>query len=384
MIFDLDEDQRAFKHMAFEFGRDQLAPYATEWDQKYIFPVDTLRKAAELGFAGIYAGEAMGGSCLKRLDAAIIFEELSSHCIATSAYLSIHNMVVGIIDQYGSDELKVRYGEKLTTMEFLASYCLTEPSSGSDAASLKTTATLDGEHYVLNGSKSFISGAGSSDVYLVMARTGDESYKGISCFLVDASTEGLSFGEQEKKMGWHCQPTAMVFFDNCRVPKDNLVASEGQGFSIALNALNGGRINIAACSLGGAKASLRIARQYMQEREQFGKSLDKFQALRFRYAEMLTKFEAARLMVHRAASSLDAKSKDTPMHCAMAKRYATDAAFEITNDALQMLGGYGYLADYPLERIFRDLRVHQILEGTNEIMLEIISKIAFNEGFELE
>lgn len=383
MIFDLNEDQLAFKTMAFEFGRDELAPHAAEWDQKHIFPVETLKKAATLGFAGIYASESIGGSGLTRLDAAIIFEELSSHCIASSAYLSIHNMVTAIIDTYGSTQLKQRYGNSLTSMTALASYCLTEPASGSDAASLKTSAVLDGQHYVLNGSKSFISGGSRSDVYLVMARTGDATYKGISCFLVNANTPGLSFGEQERKLGWHCQPTSMVFFDNCKVSKENLVGELGQGFNIALNALNGGRINIAACSLGGAKASLRIARQYMQERQQFGQTLDQFQALRFRYADMLSKFEASRLMVYRAASSLDKGSTDTPLHCAMAKRFATDAAFEIANSALQMLGGYGYLADYPIERIFRDLRVHQILEGTNEIMLEIISKIAFKEGFEI-
>ncbi len=384
MLFELNEDQLAFKTMAADFGRDELAPHAAHWDQRYIFPVETLKKSATLGFSGIYASEGIGGSALSRLDAAIIFEELSTHCIATSAYLSIHNMVTGILDAYGSDALKSRYGKKLTRMESLASYCLTEPSAGSDAASLKTTATLDGDHYVLNGSKAFVSGGGVSDVYLVMARTGDDSYRGISCFMVDNGSQGLSFGKQEKKLGWHCQPTTMVFLENCRVLKDNLIGQEGQGFNIALNALNGGRINIAACSLGGAKASLRIAKQYMEEREQFGKSLNQFQALRFRYADMLTQFEAAKLMVHRAACSLDANDIKTPLHCAMAKRFATDAAFDIANQALQMLGGYGYLADYPMERIFRDLRVHQILEGTNEIMQEIISKIALKDGFEID
>lgn len=381
MTFSLNEDQLAFKELAHNFAREELAPFAAKWDKQQIFPVDTLKKAAEIGLAGIYASEQMGGSGLTRMDAAIIFEELAAECISTSAYLSIHNMVVGIVDNYASDALKQKYGEKLTSMDWLSSYCLTEPSAGSDAASLKTSAALEGDSYVLNGSKSFISGGGVSDCYLVMARTGDDSHKGISCFLVEKSFEGISFGKKEEKLGWHSQPTAMVFFEQCRVPKENLVGQEGQGFKIALNALNGGRINIAACSLGGAKASLNIAKQYMAERKQFGQSLDQFQALRFRYADMLTQYEAAKLMVQRAAASYDSGDGNTPLHCAMAKRFATDAAFEIANQALQILGGYGYLEDYPIERIFRDLRVHQILEGTNEIMREIISKIALNETF---
>lgn len=383
MSFCLNEDQLAFKEMATTFANEELAPYASKWDKEEIFPIEVLRKAAGLGLAAIYGSEAIGGSGLSRLDAALIFEELSTACISTSAYLSIHNMVIGILDNYGSQFLKQEYGAKLATMEYLSSYCLTEPSAGSDAASLKTTAVIDGDEYLLNGSKAFISGGGVSDIYLVMARTGDSTHKGISCFIVEKDTVGISFGQKEKKLGWHSQPTAMVFFENCRIPKCNLVGQEGQGFKIALNALNGGRINIAACSLGGAKASLRIAKQYMEERQQFGKPLNQFQALAFKYADMLVKYESAKLMVHRAASSLDSNDAQTPLHCAMAKKYATDAAFEIANQALQLLGGYGYLEDYPIERIFRDLRVHQILEGTNEIMSEIISKIALKADFQL-
>lgn len=384
MIGSLNEEQLAFKEMAAAFARDELAPHAAKWDKEDIFPVDVLRKAAELGLAGIYASEKMGGSGLHRLDAAILFEELSTECISTSAYLSIHNMVVGLIDKYASDTIQSKYGQRLTTMEWLSSYCLTEPSSGSDAASLKTSAVLQGDHYVLNGSKAFISGAGVSDLYLVMARTGDDSHRGISCFVVEKNFEGITFGKKEEKLGWHSQPTAMVFFENCKVPKENLVGAEGEGFKIALNGLDGGRINIAACSLGGAKACLRVVKQYMDERKQFGKSLSQFQALRFRYADMLTQFEAARMMVHRAAASYDANHEQLPLHCAMAKKFATDAAFEIANQSLQLLGGYGYLQDYPIERIFRDLRVHQILEGTNEIMCEIISKIVLKEEFYID
>lgn len=377
MSFNLTEDQSAFKNMAFEFARDELEPHAKNWDKASIFPVETLKKAAGLGLAGIYASEAIGGSALTRFDAAILFEELATKCISTTAYLSIHNMVTGIIDIYANEQIKSEYAHKLTSMEYLSSYCLTEPSAGSDAASLKTTAVLDDEHYILNGAKAFISGGSVSDVYLVMARTGDPSHRGISCFLVDNKTPGLSFGKKEEKLGWHSQPTTMVFFENCRIPKHHLIGANGEGFKIALNALNGGRVNIAACSLGGAKECLRIAKLYMEERKQFGKSLNEFQALRFRYADMLTQFEAAKLMVYRAAQSLDDSDEQAPMYCAMAKKLATDAGFDIANQTLQLLGGYGYLQDYPVERIFRDLRVHQILEGTNEIMSEIISKIAF-------
>lgn len=381
MQFDLNDDMLAFKDMAAAFAKEELEPHAARWDKEAYFPVEVLRKAAGLGLAGIYASEAIGGSSLSRLDAAIIFMELSQGCISTSAYLSIHNMVVGILDTYGSDKLKQRFGEKLTQMEYLSSYCLTEPQSGSDAASLKSTAKLEGSHYVLNGAKAFISGGGVSDVYVVMARTGDDSYKGISCFLVEKETEGLSFGKKEEKLGWNSQPTAMVFMENAKVPKENLIGEEGQGFRIALNALNGGRINIASCSIGGAMSAIKLAKQYMGERKQFNQHLHDFQALRFRFADMLTDLEASRLMVYQAASALDNKSKRAPTLCAMAKRLATDKAFHIADEALQLHGGYGYLGDYAIERIVRDLRVHRILEGSNEIMREIIAKAVFSDTY---
>jgi butyryl-CoA dehydrogenase len=381
MDFIYSEEQLAIKEMAASFARDELAPHAAKWDEQSYFPIDVLKQAASLGLAGIYTKSDIGGSELSRLDAAIIFEELSTACVSTSAFLSIHNMVTAIIDNYANPELRAQFGPKLTQMELVASYCLTEPNSGSDAASLKTFAQKEGDHYVLNGAKAFISGGGVSDVYAVMVRTGDESYRGISCLLVEKDTPGLSFGAQEKKLGWKSQPTSMVFFENCKVPVSNLIGQEGQGFKIALNALNGGRINIGACSLGGAKACLRHTRSYMAERKQFGKSLEQFQALRFKYADMITRYESAKLMVHRAADALDKNLPNTPMYCAMAKRQATDMGFSVCNDAMQLHGGYGYLCDYPIERIFRDLRVHQILEGTNEIMREIIAKNAFSEEF---
>ena len=330
---------------------------------------------------GMIAKEDIGGSNLSRLDAAMIFEQLSVGCISTSAYLSIHNMVTSVIDRYAGEPLRASFGPRLTSMEVLASYCLTEPNSGSDAASLKTTAEQDGDYYVLNGSKSFISGGSFSDVYLCMVRTGDNTHRGISCILVEKDTPGLSFGKLENKMGWHSQPTTMVYFENCRVPVRNRVGEEGIGFKIALNALNGGRINIASCSLGGAKACLELCQSYLGERKQFGKQLNQMQALRFYFADMLTEFEAARGLVYRAADALDRQDKNAPMYCAMAKRYATDVAFKISDKAMQMHGGYGYLHDYQIERIFRDLRVHQILEGTNEIMREIIAKCSLEQEY---
>lgn len=384
MDFQLNEEQIALSELAYQFGRDELAPHAANWDRESYFPVDVIKKAASLGFAGLYCSEEIGGSNLSRLDAALLFQQLSRFCISTSSYLSIHNMVTKIIDSYASDEFRRTWGPKLTSMEVLASYCLTEPNAGSDAASLKTSATVDGDDYIINGAKAFISGAGSSDVYLCMVRTGDASYKGISCFLVEGNSKGLSFGTQEKKLGWKSQPTSMVFFENVRVPKTHLIGQEGHGFSIALNALNGGRINIGACSLGGAQTCIESSRQYMAERKQFGKSLDQMQALRFRFADMLTDYESAKLMVYRAASAFDNEHSNTPIYCAMAKRYATDVCFEISNQALQLHGGYGYLNDYPIERFFRDLRVHQILEGTNEIMREIIAKVSLTEDYVID
>ena len=384
MNFQLNEEHMAFRTMAAEFARDKLTPNAEEWDEKQIFPTEVLREAAVLGMAGIVAREDIGGSQLTRLDSALIFEQLATGCISTSAYLSIHNMVVSLIDKYASDEFRGYWGPKLTSMELLASYCLTEPDSGSDAASLKSHAVRDGDHYILNGSKAFISGGSVSDVYICMVRTGDQSHHGISCFLVEKNTPGLSFGKLEKKMGWRNQPTAMVFFENCRIPVKNRVGAEGVGFKIALNALNGGRVNIAACSLGGALACLRLTQNYMKERKQFGKSLSDIQALRFYFSDMMTDFDAARLMVYRAATALDLDDPKAPMYCAMAKRLATDTAFRISDKAMQLHGGYGYLKDYQIERIFRDLRVHQILEGTNEIMREIIAKYVLDDEFYID
>lgn len=384
MDFILNEEQRAFQQLAREFANNELAPYAKEWDEKHIFPVATLRKAAKLGLAAIYVRDDVGGTNLSRLDAAIIFEELSTACVSTAAYLSIHNMVAWLIDHYGSETLRQTWLPKLATMEKLASYCLTEPGSGSDAAGLKTTAIREGDYYILNGTKAFISGGGETDIYACMVRTGDETSKGISCILVEKGTPGLSFGKKESKLGWHSQPTTMVFFENCRVPVTNLIGKEGQGFNIALHALNGGRINIAACSLGGAKKCLALARQHMLERQQFKKKLADFQGLQFKFADMLTHLEASRLLVYRGADAIDKKHPNVPMLCAMAKRFATDNGFQICNEALQIFGGYGYISEYPIERYFRDLRVHSILEGTNEIMRMIIARQALDEKFLME
>jgi len=369
-----NEDQRAFQDMAASFSRDELAPFAKEWDEESIFPIPTLRKAAELGFGGIYVKEDVGGSALARLDAALIFEELSKGCTSTAAYLSIHNMVAWIIDTYASEDLRQKYLPKLCTMELLTSYCLTEPGSGSDAASLRTSARDDGDHYVLNGSKAFISGGGVSDLYAVMVRTGGEGPAGVSCLLVEKGTPGLSFGANEIKLGWKSQPTAQVNFQDCRVPKSNLIGEEGQGFKIAMSALDGGRLNIGACSLGAAQACLDHALAYMKERKQFGRPIADFQALQFRLADMATELEAARLLLHKAAAAVDAKSHEATRLAAMAKRLATDTGFKVVNEALQLHGGYGYLRDYPIERFFRDVRVHQILEGTNEVMRLIIAR----------
>lgn len=384
MQFQLNDEHQAFRDMAAEFARNKLMPNADSWDENHHFPVDVLREAAQLGMAGMVAREDIGGTGLKRLDAVLIFEQLAAGCVSTSAYLSIHNMVTSLVDKYAAEPLRKLWGPRLASMEALASYCLTEPESGSDAASLKSRAVLEGDHYVLNGSKAFISGGSVSDVYLCMVRTGDDSHHGISCLLIEKGTPGLSFGKFEKKMGWCNQPTAMVYFENCRVPVTNRVGDEGMGFKIALNALNGGRVNIAACSLGGAMACLRLAQNYMHERKQFGKPLSEMQALRFYFADMLTDFEAARLMVYRAAEALDKEDPKAPMYCAMAKRLATDIAFQISDKAMQLHGGYGYLRDYQVERIFRDLRVHQILEGTNEIMREIVAKSVLDEEYMID
>ena len=377
MDFNLTEDQRAIEDAARAFAAAELSPHSARWDEEKHFPVDVLRKAAELGFAGLYVREDVGGSALSRLDASIVFEQLSYGDVATAAFISIHNMASWMIDRFGSDELRHRYLPKLCTMELIASYCLTEPGSGSDAAALKTTARKDGDHYVLNGSKAFISGAGTSDVYVVMARTGGEGPGGVSTFVVEKDAAGLSFGAQERKMGWNAQPTALVNFDDCRVPEANRVGEEGQGFKIAMAGLDGGRINIASCSLGGAGLALGTAREYLGTRKQFGRALKEFQGLQWRLADIATELDAARLMVRRAAFALDNKDPKATQYCAMAKRFATDAGFEVANQALQLHGGYGYLRDFPLERIVRDLRVHQILEGTNEIMRVITARELF-------
>ena len=379
MDFALNEDQVAIQEAARAFAEGQLASFSAEWDEKKHFPVETLRQAAALGFAGIYVNEDVGGSGLSRLDASIIFEALSYGDVPTAAYLTIHNMASWMIDRFGSDDLRQRYLPRLTSMELIASYCLTEPGSGSDAANMRTSAKLDGDHYVLNGGKAFISGGGVSDVYVVMARTGGEGAKGVSAFVVEKGTEGLSFGANERKMGWNAQPTAQVNFDNCRVPALNRIGQEGEGFRFAMMGLDGGRLNIASCSLGGAQFALDTAKAYLETRNQFGRPLKDFQALQFKLADMATELEAARLMVRRAAHALDSQHPEATKLCAMAKRFATDAGFQVANDALQLHGGYGYLQDYPLERIVRDLRVHQILEGTNEIMRVIIAREMFRQ-----
>ncbi|MCA3726418.1 MAG: acyl-CoA dehydrogenase family protein [Phenylobacterium sp.] len=374
MDFALNDDQAAIQAAARTFAEAELAPHSARWDEDREFPVETLRAAAALGFAGLYVREEVGGSGLSRLDAALVFEELSRGDVSVAAYISIHNMVSWMIDRFGDDAQRQRWLPRLATMELLSSYCLTEPGAGSDAASLATRAERDGDDYVLTGAKAFISGAGTSDLYLVMARTGEGGARGVSAFVVEAGTPGLSFGAQERKMGWNAQPTAMVHFDGVRVPAAHRIGAEGQGFGFAMAGLDGGRINIAACSLGGAGLALDTVREHLSARRQFGRPLADFQALQFRLADMATELEAARLMVRRAAFALDAGDPDATLYCAMAKRFATDGGFEVANQALQLHGGYGYLRDYPLERIVRDLRVHQILEGTNEIMRVIISR----------
>jgi alkylation response protein AidB-like acyl-CoA dehydrogenase len=372
--FSLTEDQIAIRDMAQDFAADTLAPHAARWDEEKHFPVEEMRAAAALGMGGIYIREDVGGSGLSRLDAALIFEALSTGCPTVAAYISIHNMCAWMIDRYGEGEQRQRFLPKLCTMEHLASYCLTEPGAGSDAAALKTRAVLDGDHYVLDGQKQFISGAGVSDIYVVMARTGEPGPAGISTIVVEKGTPGLSFGANEKKMGWNAQPTRAVIFENCRVPVANRLGPEGIGFKIAMAGLDGGRLNIGACSIGGAQGALDKAVAYAKERKAFGSPIADFQALQFKLADMATELEAARTFLWRAAAALDAKTPDATKLCAMAKRVATDTGFEVANEALQIHGGYGYLADYGIEKIVRDLRVHQILEGTNEVMRMIVAR----------
>lgn len=374
MEFGLNDDQTAIRDMARAFAAEEIAPHALSWDEQKHFPVDVLRKAAALGMGGISVSEAAGGTGLTRLDTAVIIEELARGCPAVSAYVSIHNMVAGMIDRYGSTDQKERFLPGLLSMETLSSYCLTEPGSGSDAAALKTRAVREDDDYLITGQKQFISGAGSAGLYLVMARTGEEGPKGVSAFLLTSDMAGLSFGANERKMGWNAQPTRAVIMDRVRVPAANRLGAEGEGFRFAMAGLDGGRLNIAAAALGGAQSAFEKAVDYMRERKAFGRAIIDFQALQFRLADMETDLEVARTFLWRAASALDHGDPEATKLCAMAKRHVTDRAFEVANQALQMLGGYGYLADYGLEKIVRDLRVHQILEGTNEIMRLIISR----------
>jgi alkylation response protein AidB-like acyl-CoA dehydrogenase len=372
--FSLDADQIALRDMARAFADEVFAPNAVAWDEARHFPVVEMRKAAALGMGGIYIAEDVGGSGLSRLAATLIFEALATGCPTVAAYMSIHNMAAWMIDAYGTDEQRHKWLPKLCTMELLASYCLTEPGAGSDAAALATRAVRDGDHYVLNGQKQFISGAGAGDIYVVMARTGGEGPSGISTLVVPGDMAGISLGANERKMGWNAQPTRAVVFENTRVPVSNRLGAEGEGFKIAMAGLDGGRLNIAACSLGGAQSALEKSLAYMKERKAFGKRLDEFQALQFRLADMATALEASRTFLWRAAAALDAKDGNATQLCAMAKRFVTDACFDVANQALQLHGGYGYLAEYGIEKIVRDLRVHQILEGTNEIMRLIIAR----------
>lgn len=370
----LTEDQQMIVETARAFAQERLRPNAARWEDEGL-DRGALRELASLGFGGIYVGEEHGGSGLSRHDAALIFEELSRGCVATAAFLSIHNMCAWMIDSFGNDEQRAQWLPQLTSMEKIASYCLTEPGSGSDAAALRTTAKPDGNaFYVINGSKAFISGAGFSDLYVLMCRTGDETSKGISTVLVENGAPGLSFGKMEDKMGWRAQPTAIVAFDNCKTPVENRIGPEGEGFKYAMQGLDGGRLNIAACALGGAQDALDRALAYVKERRQFGKRIADFQNTQFALADMETELAASRALLHEAAKKLDAKAPDATKYCAMAKRFVTDTAFKVADQSLQLHGGYGYLADYEVERIVRDLRVHRILEGTNEIMRVIISR----------
>lgn len=370
--FSLSEDQTAIFEMARDFAADRIAPHALEWDEQRHFPVEVMREAAQLGMGGIYIRDDVGGSAMSRFDAVLIFEALARACPVTSAFISIHNMAAWMIDTFGSSAQRQQWLPRLCNMELLASYCLTEPGSGSDAAALTTRAVVDGDHYVLNGQKQFISGAGATDLYVVMVRTGKDGPGGISTVVVEAGTPGLSFGNNERKMGWNAQPTRAVIFEDCRVPIVNRIGEEGMGFKIAMAGLDGGRLNISACSVGGAQSALDKALAYTNERKAFGKRLDEFQALQFKLADMAIELEAARTFLWRAAATLDRKDPTATQMCAMAKRFVTDVGFNVANDALQLFGGYGYLAEYGVEKIVRDLRVHQILEGTNEIMRLIV------------
>ena len=374
----LTEEQKAIQNMALDFAMAEMAPHAVKWDAEKIFPTDVLRELARLGFAGVYVGEEYGGSGLSRLEAALVFEALSAGCTSTAAYLTIHNMASWMIDSFGNESQRAKFLPPLMRMDMMASYALTEPGSGSDAAAMRSRAIRDGDHYVLNGSKAFISGAGHSDLYVAMVRTGDAGAGGVSCFLIEKDTPGLSFGANERKMGWNNQPTAQVVFEDCCVPVENLLGEEGDGFKFAMKGLDGGRLNIAACSLGTAQRAFDKALAYAGEREQFGNRISDFQAIQFKLADMATELQAARLMLYDAARALDDNDPERTKRSAMAKRFVTDTGFNVANEALQIHGGYGYLQDYEVERMVRDLRVHQILEGTNEIMRVIIARHLLN------
>ena len=380
MDFALNEEQRAVYDMARSFSDDNIAPHAIKWDETGYFPIDVIKQAGQLGMAGIYVKEDVGGSALSRLDATLIFEALAYGCPSIGSFISIHNMCSWMIDQFGNEQQRQKWLPKLTSMELICSYCLTEPGSGSDAAALTTKAEFEGNGWKLNGAKTFISGGNTSDLYLTMARTGGEGSKGVSAILVENPSEGLSFGANEKKMGWRAQPTSLVQFDDCKVPADHLIGEEGKGFSYAMAGLDGGRLNIAASALGAAQCALDKSLQYMKERKAFGKSISEFQALQFRIADMETELAAARVFLRQAAWKVDTGATDKTKYCAMAKRFVTDIAFDVANQALQLHGGYGYLSDYGIEKIVRDLRVHQILEGTNEIMRVIIARQMFSEA----
>ncbi|MGB0360081.1 MAG: acyl-CoA dehydrogenase family protein [Endozoicomonas sp.] len=380
MDYNLSEEQVAFRDLAQQFACSELAPNAARWDLESHFPIDVIKVSGDLGFCSLYTNETMGGLGLSRLDSHIIFEQLAMGCTATTAYITIHNMVTWMVGEFATERVKSDWGKELCTGDKLSSYCLTEPGSGSDAASLKTMAIRHGNEYVINGSKMFISGAGSTDLLVVMARTGEKGPKGISAFVVPASLNGIEYGKKEEKMGWNAQPTRLISFDNVRIPIDHLLGEEGQGFSFAMKGLDGGRINIATCSLGTAQQALNTARTYMKERKQFGRELAEFQALQFKLADMNTELVAARQMIRLAAFKLDNQDSEASAYCAMAKRFATDVGFKVCNEALQIHGGYGYIKEYPLERYVRDTRVHQILEGTNEIMRLIIARRLLDQG----
>ena len=380
MEFALSEEQLALQAAARDFARHELAPHAARWDEESIFPRETLAQAGELGFCGIYTPEAQGGLGLKRLDASVIFEELAAGCTSTTAFITIHNMMTWVVATWGGPMVREQWARRLASGQLLGSYCLTEPGAGSDAAALRTRAERRGDRYLLTGNKVFISGAGATDLLLVMARTSDDGAKGITAFVVPADAPGISYGKKEHKMGWNSQPTRAIAFDQVEVPAEYRLGGEGEGFSIAMKALDGGRINIATCSVGTAQAALERAQAHLKVRRQFGRELEQFQALQFRLADMVTELVAARQMVRLAAWKLDTGSADATAYCAMAKRFATDVGFEVANQALQLHGGYGYIREYPLERYVRDSRVHQILEGTNEIMRVIIARAILREG----